>query len=132
MNKSAKLIQDIESWKKKEKEFGLTKDEKWLLDIAVRKVAERARGRYKSDTMAGRIIRMLAIREFDHNSDFVKLPHGDIIGRLTEGTQWQPTSVSQRVNLDLRREGWDIINVGDHRGAVYQLLPNYITETLGL
>lgn len=84
---------------------------------------------FKKDSMATRIIKMLAIRNGD---EFVKLAHCDIIESLAKGG-WRPTCVCQRINLTLRREGWNIVNLNRQgEGAVYQLQSNAVTKALRL
>ena len=83
----------------------------------------------KKDSMASRIIKMLAVRNGD---EFVKLAHAEIARRLAKG-DWRPTCVCQRVNLTLRREGWNIVNLNKQgEGALYQLQPNAVTKALRL
>lgn len=91
--------------------------------------AKRRCWMFREDSMASQILKMLTVRNGD---EFVKLAHAEIARRLAKG-DWRPTCVCQRINLTLRREGWNIVNLNRQgEGAVYQLQPNAVTKALRL
>lgn len=91
--------------------------------------AKRRCWMFRENSMASQILKMLTVRNGD---EFVKLAHAEIARRLAKG-DWRPTCVCQRINLTLRREGWNIINLNKQgEGAVYQLQSNAVTKALRL